>query len=140
MALNPKQKLFVKAYLVSKNATAAAKKAGYSPKSAHSIGEENLRKPEIKAEIDKELKAQAEKHEISADRVIKEISEIAFQKLTKPEMKTKSGNKLKALEHLGRHFNLFTDSVQMSAAVEGFKVVLSMPSNGSEAPKKQVDD
>lgn len=45
MALTPKQKAFVEAY--AGNATEAAIKAGYSPKTARSIGQENLTKPDI---------------------------------------------------------------------------------------------
>ena len=45
VALTPKQKAFVEAY--AGNATEAAIKAGYSPKTARSIGQENLTKPDI---------------------------------------------------------------------------------------------
>jgi phage terminase small subunit len=51
--LTAKQRVFVAAYLSNGfNATKAAIAAGYSAKTAYSIGSENLRKPEIKAEID----------------------------------------------------------------------------------------
>lgn len=46
-----KQRRFVSAYLLSGNATDAAKKAGYSQKTAYSIGQENLKKPVIKDAI-----------------------------------------------------------------------------------------
>lgn len=51
MALNKRQRDFAEYYLKLWNATEAAKKAGYSEKSAAVIGHENLRKPEIKAYI-----------------------------------------------------------------------------------------
>lgn len=44
MALTAKQRRFVEEYLVDLNATQAAIRAGYSSKTAASIGEENLRK------------------------------------------------------------------------------------------------
>ena len=47
--LTEKQERFVKEYLAGGNATDAALKAGYSPKSAYSTGRENLKKPEVKA-------------------------------------------------------------------------------------------
>lgn len=47
MALTGKQALFVEEYLRSFNVTGAALAAGYSPKTAYSIGSENLKKPEI---------------------------------------------------------------------------------------------
>ncbi len=49
--MSPKQQRFVEEYLVDHNATQAAIRAGYSPKTAYSIGWENLRKPEIAAAI-----------------------------------------------------------------------------------------
>lgn len=48
-----KQQKFADEYLVSGNATKAALKAGYSKKSAYSIGAENLKKPVIAAYIKK---------------------------------------------------------------------------------------
>ena len=47
MALNEKQKAFAEYSAACFNATEAAKKAGYSKKTAYSIGNENLKKPEI---------------------------------------------------------------------------------------------
>lgn len=51
--LTNKQRLFVAHYLECWNATEAAKRAGYSEKTAYSIGHENLKKPEIGAEIER---------------------------------------------------------------------------------------
>ena len=50
--LTPKQKRFCQEYLIDLNATQAAVRAGYSEKTAYSVGNENLRKPEIKKYID----------------------------------------------------------------------------------------
>lgn len=44
MKLTPKQKKFAEYYIQSGNATEAAKKAGYSTKTARQIGTENLAK------------------------------------------------------------------------------------------------
>lgn len=46
-----KQRMFCLEYIRDFNATQSALRAGYSPRSAYSIGQENLRKPEIAAEI-----------------------------------------------------------------------------------------
>ena len=45
--LTPKQKAFADYYIQTGNATESAIKAGYSKKTAYSIGNENLKKPEI---------------------------------------------------------------------------------------------
>ena len=44
--MTEKQKLFCEEYLIDLNATQAALRAGYSEKTAYSIGNENLKKPE----------------------------------------------------------------------------------------------
>lgn len=71
--LTNKQRVFIDEYLIDFNATQAAIRAGYSAKTAGSIGAENLTKPEIKEEIEARL---AEVH-MSADEALKRISEIA---------------------------------------------------------------
>lgn len=48
---------FVRHYLATFNASEAARQAGYSDRTAYSIGWENLRKPEIREEIDRQLAA-----------------------------------------------------------------------------------
>ena len=49
--LTQKQRRFIDEYIISGNATQAAIKAGYSKKTAAVTATENLRKPNIKAEI-----------------------------------------------------------------------------------------
>lgn len=51
MELTPKQKAFADYYIETGNATEAAKKAGYSPKTAYRTGADNLKKPQINAYI-----------------------------------------------------------------------------------------
>lgn len=58
--LTHKQQVFVEHYLSCWNATEAARRAGYSEKTARAIGSENLTKPDIQSEITRrvrELKA-----------------------------------------------------------------------------------
>jgi len=126
--LRPRQRLFVQEYLVDMNATRAAIAAGYSKQTARKIGSENLTKPDIKKAIAHGLKAQADKAEITADRVIARIAEIAFDDNAKP-MET-----LKACELLGKRFKLFADVVEPTRVNGGVRVILTMPKNGSEAP------
>ena len=75
--LTPKQSLFVKEYLVDLNATQAAIRAGYSAKTASSIGEQLFRKIEIRAAVDSAMKKRVQKTEFNADRVLKEIERVA---------------------------------------------------------------
>lgn len=91
MALTEKQARFVAEYLVDLNATEAAKRAGYSEKTAYSIGFENLRKPEIQEAIQLAMDARAKRTEISQDRVLKELAAIGFSKATDFVKITQSG-------------------------------------------------
>lgn len=76
--MTPKQERFVQEYLIDLNATAAAKRSGYSAKTAHVIGQENLSKPEISAALAAAQQKRGERTEITADRVLKELARIAF--------------------------------------------------------------
>ena len=76
--LTAKQQRFIDEYLIDLNATQAAIRAGYSPQSAYSIGEENLKKPVIRDAIDKALAERSRRTGINQDRVLLELAKIAF--------------------------------------------------------------
>jgi hypothetical protein len=60
------------------NATQAAIRAGYSPRTAAQIGYANLRKAEISAAIADACRKLSERTQATADRVITELAKIAF--------------------------------------------------------------
>lgn len=101
MSLTDKQQRFVEEYLVDLNASAAARRAGYSESTAGSIGFENLQKPEIAAAITEGRNAQQERTEITADLVLRRLVE-------ESSGETHSG-RIRALELLGKHLAMFTD-------------------------------
>ena len=76
--LTAKQKLFVEEYLIDLNASAAARRAKYSPRTAFRIGQENLQKPAIQAAIQLRMADREKRTEISQDRVLQEYARIAF--------------------------------------------------------------
>lgn len=76
--MNEKHKRFVAEYLIDLNATKAAERAGYSPKTAYSQGHDLLKKPEIASAIQAGMDKRANKLEISAERVLQEIAKMAF--------------------------------------------------------------
>jgi len=71
MALVPKQRAFIEEYLQCWNASEAARRAGYSEKTAGSIGHENLKKPEISAEIERRVA----ESKMSADEVLVRLAD-----------------------------------------------------------------
>ena len=76
--MTQKQKRFIEEYLIDLNATQAAIRAGYSPDSAADIGSENLRKPDIRAHIDKKMAERSRRTGVNADRVVMELAKLAF--------------------------------------------------------------
>ena len=76
--LTPKEERFCYEYVLHLNATKAAINAGYSEKTARSIGYENLTKLHIQNKICQLKTNLAETSEISALRVLKEHEKIAF--------------------------------------------------------------
>lgn len=80
--MTKKQKRFIEEYLIDLNATQAAIRAGYKPGTAYSIGSENLKKPEIKAGIDKAMAERSKRTGINEDRILLELARIGFAKIT----------------------------------------------------------
>lgn len=77
MELTDKQKAFVDEYLVDLNATQAAIRAGYSPKTANRIAAENLSKPDIQEYLQQRLKERESRTEITQDMVLQRWWDIA---------------------------------------------------------------
>ena len=129
MSLNHKQQRFVSEYMIDQNGTQAAIRAGYSEKTAGSIANENLKKPEIRAEIEARLKKVEEKSLVSVEYVINGFKTVAERCLQAEqvmefdhenkemvptgEWKFDSSGANKALENLGRYLKLFTDKIQI---------------------------
>lgn len=78
MALTPKQQRFVEAYLIDPNAAAAARAAGSSAKNSQQAGYEFLTNPDVRAAIDAANEKRAKANNITAERVLAEIANMAF--------------------------------------------------------------
>lgn len=76
--LTPKQKRFVDEYLIDLNATQAAIRAGYSPKTAQEQSSRLLSKVMIQAEIQEGRDRLQSKLEITQEKVLQELAAIAF--------------------------------------------------------------
>ena len=109
--MTDKQKMFCHEYMVDRNATQAAIRAGYSPKTAKSQGQRLLTKVDIKKYIEEHTEEQYERAGISADDVLNELVSIAMV----DGVEITGKQKIKALELLGRHLGLF-DTVKDRAA------------------------
>jgi phage terminase small subunit len=73
-----KRQRFVEEYLVDFNATQAAIRAGYSPKTAYAQGCRLLKKADVRAAVAKGTQAKGERSGITQRRVLKELELLAF--------------------------------------------------------------
>ncbi|HEO7397156.1 TPA: terminase small subunit [Streptococcus agalactiae] len=127
--LTLKQKRFADEYIISANATAAAIKAGYSKKTARSIGQENLTKPDIKAYIDERLEKLESAKIATQEEVLQYLTSIMRgdqqektlisigelgQEIVDIDVGAK--DRIKAAELLGKRYRLFTDKVEMDVS------------------------
>jgi phage terminase small subunit len=74
--LNPKQKQFVKQYIIDCNATQAAIRAGYSANTANEQGARLLANASIKKAIDAEMRAKDDKTIATADEVLRYLTSV----------------------------------------------------------------
>lgn len=124
--LTLKQKRFANEYIISANATAAAIKAGYSKKTARSIGQENLTKPDIKAYIDERIEKLESAKIATQEEVLQYLTSIMRgdqqektlisigelgQEIVDIDVGAK--DRIKAAELLGKRYRLFTDKIEM---------------------------
>lgn len=121
--LTPKQKAFADEYIKSGNATQAALKAGYSPKTAYSIGNENLKKPEISNYINERLKQIEDEKIMDMKEVMQRLSAIARAESEEEVVtnqgevllvKTKTSDQIRAMELIGKRYGAWTDKKEVS--------------------------
>lgn len=76
--LSPKEQLFIREFLSSGNATKSAIAAGYAAGSASVTGSKLLRKAKVSAELANLREKLLSKLELSAERVLQGLGELAF--------------------------------------------------------------
>ena len=128
--MTPKQRKFCDEYLISGNATDAAIKAGYSPKTAKQTGSENLAKPDLKQYIETELEKLHSAKIADAQEVLEYLTSVmrgehteqvlklvgdGIQTVTDIEVSAKE--RLKAAELIGKRYALFSDKMDLGGAV-----------------------
>lgn len=101
MALTEKQKMFVQEYLVDLNATGAARRAGYKDPNK---GRQLVTNSNVSKAIQEAMRKRSKRVEIDQDYVIGKLYEITEKKASDcSESDLKYGNKIKAIELLGKH-------------------------------------
>ncbi|MEG2268704.1 MAG: terminase small subunit, partial [Acinetobacter sp.] len=139
----------------------AAIRAGYSERTAKSIGQENLTKPDIQKSIEEAQNKRAERTEITQDYVLGNIQKVVERCMQQEAVMARDGSPLlvegpegdlaclfefketgalKGLELLGKHLGMFKDKIEHTGK-DGGPIDLSLKvvfEDDGEASTKQV--
>ena len=128
--MTPRQRKFCDEYLISGNATDAAIKAGYSPKTAKQTGSENLAKLDLKAYIETELEKLHSAKIADAQEVLEYLTAVMRGQHTEQVLKlvgdgiqtvtdidVSAKERIKAAELIGKRYALFSDKMDLGGAV-----------------------
>ena len=139
LKLNEKQKRFCEEYLIDLNATQAAIRAGYSEKTAYTIGQKLTKKNEVKAYIEEKLEALKNERTADAQEVVEYLTSVmrgeskseeivlkgvgkGSQRIEKVQKKPSEKDKLKAAELLGKRFGMFKERVELDGELRSEKL------------------
>jgi phage terminase small subunit len=135
MAMTEKMQRFCDEYLIDLNATQAAIRAGYSEKTAGSMGAENLKKPEIQKYIEQRMAEKDAALIADQDEVLKYLTRV-MRGESQSEVVVVEGcgfgnseartmqkapdekERLRAAELLGKRYGLYTDKVEADVETE----------------------
>lgn len=116
--LTAKEQRFCKRYLIDFNATKAAMEIGYSKRSARVTGCRLLTKANVQEHIDKLRKEMDGKFNVTLERLLQELSYVAFSDVTR--LFSKDGT-LKALHLLTEEERAAISSVEVDEIAEYVK-------------------
>lgn len=118
--LTIKQRRFIDEYLVDLNATQAAVRAGYSPKTAKEQGSRLLTNVHVAAAFREALDKRAQATGRTALDVVRDIQDVTQEARRVGDHRAA----LKGLEMEGRHLGMFTDRVEHSG---GLELIVTLP-------------
>lgn len=120
--LNERQKRFVDNYIATANASEAARRSGYSERTARVIGQENLLKPAIRTAIEERLNEMERGRVADTQEILEHLTAVVRGKVTEVIV-TNSGksftvpvserDRLKAAEHLLKVHGAFKDKLDV---------------------------
>src|SRR5215472_888147 len=115
MALTKRKLQFVHAYLadLARNASEAARKAGYSPRNAKRAGYLMMRDPEVTKLIAHKMESIFRKFEVTAEAVIEDIVKAREGAIEAGNVAWAVAARLKCDELLGKHLGMFKDKVEI---------------------------
>ncbi len=125
LPMTAKQKRFCTEYLIDCNATQAAIRAGYSAKTAYSVGQRMLKNVEVKKYIDEQFERLKNDNIADTQEIMEYLTsvmrgeqkeQIALMVYGKQEITEKyvgAKERLKAAELLGKRYGLFKENVNV---------------------------
>lgn len=118
--MNQRKRAFCEAYLISGNATDAAREAGYSPRSARSIGQRLLTFDDVREYLEQR------NQEISAANTAQMEEVRQFWTATMRDENMKPADRLKASELLAKTYGTFLKRLEVDADVKTREAMASM--------------
>ena len=125
--LTLKQQRFADEYIISGNATQAAILAGYSKKTARTIGQENLTKLDIKKYIDERLDELESSKIAKQEEVLRYLTSLMRGEETEQtlrglgegeqiidDIEVSAKDRIKAAELLGKRYGMWTEKIEQT--------------------------
>ena len=125
--LTLEQQRFADEYIISGNATQAAILAGYSKKTARTIGQENLTKLDIKKYIDERLDELESSKIARQEEILKYLTSLMRGEHTEQtlrglgegeqmidDIEVSAKDRIKAAELLGKRYGIWTDKIEQT--------------------------
>lgn len=130
--LTLKQKKFADEYIISGNATEARIRAGYSKKTARSVGSENLTKPNIKQYITERMAEMDKRYIADQEEILAFLTSVmrgqeaqeqlavvgtgdGCSEAVKVDIKAPTKEQIKAAELLGKRYAMWTEKVDQTS-------------------------
>lgn len=133
MKLTVKQQRFADEYIRLGEVAKAAINAGYSTKSAYSVGSENLKKPNIKSYIDKRLEELKKESIAEQDEILQYLTSIMRGEMTEQTLVGQgegyqeidnidvgAKDRIKAAELLGKRYRMWTEKIEAEVTTPTF--------------------
>jgi phage terminase small subunit len=115
--LEPKQQAFCREYVIDFNGADAARRAGYSKKTAKEQATRLLTKVHIQTEIQQLVEKALKRNDITIDRVLKEIARLSF---TDPRKFFSADGAIKNIHDLSDDEAASLSSIEIDELFEGF--------------------
>ena len=143
MPMTAKQKRFCNEYLIDCNATQAAIRAGYSAKTAYSVGQRMLKNVEVKKYIDEQFEKLKNDNIADTQEIMEYLTSVMrgeqkeqvplmyYDKQILEEKSASIKERLKAAELLGKRYSLFTEKMELETTAS-VKIMDDIPCETGE--------